>query len=319
VIQVRGASVATALLADAILGEPLEAAHPVVLMGRGISAFEKRAFVRKDAGRAKLAGVFLAVALPALSFVLVRIALRLAPPKLRWPLEVGLLSTTLSMHGLARGAFDVERELERGDLEAACARVGEFVGRDTSHLLPNEVARAAIESVAENASDGVVAPMLYGLLLGAPGALAYKAVNTLDSMVGHPHSLYENLGWASARLDDLTNFVPARLTTLLAATVSGFAGGSGVATTLAVASRYGPLTKSPNAGWAEAAFAGALELRLGGPNSYGGVLREGPVLGNGRVPEAADIRRAVRLMHLSCLSLAGLALVATLVGGCADG
>lgn len=314
-IQVRGASVATALLADAILGEPPEAAHPVVLMGHAISAFEKRAIALKDAGRARLAGVFLAVAFPALSFVLVRIALRLAPPKLRWPFEVGLLSTTLSMRGLARAALVVERELERGDLEAARARVGEFVGRDTAYLPPNEVARAAIESVAENASDGVVAPMLYGLLLGAPGALAYKAVNTLDSMVGHPHPPYENLGWASARLDDLANFVPARLTMLLAAAVSGFAGGSGVATTLAVASRYGPLTKSPNAGWAEATFAGALDLRLGGANSYGGVLREGPILGIGRASEATDIRRAVRLMRLVCLSLTGLALA----GARADG
>jgi adenosylcobinamide-phosphate synthase len=313
-IQVREASVATALLADAILGEPPEAAHPVVLMGRAISAFEKRAFVLKEAGQVRLAGVFLAVALPALSFVLVRIALRLAPPKLRWPFEVGLLSTTLSMHGLARAALAVERELEGADLEAARARVGEFVGRDTAHLSPNEVSRAAIESVAENASDGVVAPMLYGLLLGAPGALTYKAINTLDSMVGHPHPPYENLGWASAHLDDLANFVPARLTALLAAAVSGFAGGSGVAMTLAVASRYGPLTESPNAGWAEAAFAGALDLRLGGANSYGGVLREGPVLGIGRAPAAADIRRAVRLMRLACFLLSGLALA----GGCGD-
>jgi adenosylcobinamide-phosphate synthase len=319
VIQVRGTPVATALLADAILGEPPEIAHPVVLMGRAISAFEKRALALKDAGRIRLAGILLAVTLPTFSFVLVRIALRLAPPKLRWSFEVGLLFTTLSMRGLARAALAVERELERGDLEAARTRVGEFVGRDTAHLSPNQVSRAAIESVAENASDGVVAPMLYGLLLGAPGALAYKAVNTLDSMVGHLHLPYEELGWASARLDDLANFVPARLTTLLAAAVSGSAGGTGVATTLAVARRYGPLTKSPNAGWAEAAFAGALDLRLGGANSYGGVLREGPVLGTGRVPEAADIRRAVRLMRRACLLLSGLALAAALAGGCADG
>ena len=318
-IQVRGATVATALLADAILGELPAVAHPVVLMGRAISAFEKWAFPLKDAGRVRVAGVLLALALPALSFVLVQIALRLVPPKLRWLFEVGLLSTTLSMRGLARAALAVERELERGELEAARARVGEVVGRDTAHLSPNEVARAAIESVAENASDGVVAPMLYGLLLGAPGALSYKAINTLDSMVGHPYPPYENLGWASARLDDLANVVPARLTTLLAAAVSGFAGGTGAATTLAVASRYGPLTKSPNAGWAEAAFAGALDLRLGGLNSYGGTLREGPVLGIGGAPEAADIRRAVRLMRLVCLALTGLTLVAALAGGRADG
>ena len=318
-IRIRGASVATALLADALFGEPPETLHPVVFMGRAISAFEKRALALKDARRVRLAGLFLAVALPVLSFALARGAMRLAPQRLRWIFEVVLLSTTLSMRGLARSALVVERELDGGDLTSARVYVGEFVGRDTAHLSSNEVARAAIESVAENASDGVVAPMLYGFLLGAPGALAYKAVNTLDSMVGHPHPPYEDLGWASARLDDLANFVPARVTALLAATVSSLVDGSGVAKTLAVASRYGPLTKSPNAGWTEAAFAGALNLRLGGPNSYRGILWEGPVLGIGPMPETADIRRAVRLMRLVCISLTGLALVTTLTGGRAGG
>jgi adenosylcobinamide-phosphate synthase len=319
VTRVRGASVAAALLADALFGEPPEAVHPVVLMGRAISAFEGQALALKDARRARLAGLSLTVALPALSFALARGALWLAPPRLRWLFEVALLSTTLSMHGLARSALAVERELEGGDLALARVCVGEFVGRDTAHLSPKEVSRAAIESVAENASDGVVAPMFYGMLLGAPGALAYKAVNTLDSMVGHPEPPYEDLGWASARLDDLANFVPARLTALLAAAVSSFVGGSGVGTTLTVASRYGPLTKSPNAGWTEAAFAGALNLRLGGPNSYGGTLREGPFLGIGGTPGAVDIRRAVCLMRLVCLSLVGLALVTASAGENADG
>jgi len=313
VIRVRGAPVATALIADALFGEPPEAIHPVVIMGRAISAFEKRALALKGTHRTRLAGLFLAVTLPALSFALARGALSLLPPGLRSIFEVALLSTTLSMRGLARSALFVQSKLEDGDLASARLCVGEFVGRDTAYLSPNEVSRAAIESVAENASDGVVAPMFYGLFLGAPGALAYKAVNTLDSMVGHPHPPYEDLGRASARLDDLANFVPARLTTLLAAALSCFAGGSGVAPTLAVASRYGPLTKSPNAGWTEAAFAGALNLRLGGTNSYGGTLREGPVLGSGRAPRVADIRRAVRLMRLVCISCASLALTTALL------
>jgi adenosylcobinamide-phosphate synthase len=313
-IQARGAPVAAALFADTLLGEPPEAAHPVVLMGRAISAFERQALLLEDARRMRLAGVFLAAALPALSFGLARGVLRLAPPKLRWSLEVGLIWTTLSMRGLAQVALDVERELDGGDLETARAHVGELVGRDTAHLSPGEVARAAIESVAENASDAVVAPMLYGLLLGAPGALAYKAVNTLDSMLGHPHPPYEDLGWASARLDDLINLLPARLTALLAV-FAGSTEGAAIIATIATARRYGPLTRSPNAGWAEAAFAGALGLRLGGANLYGGVLREGPVLGSGHLPEAADIRRAVRLMRQACLLLAGLALVSSLARG----
>jgi adenosylcobinamide-phosphate synthase len=312
----RGASVAAALLVDGLLGELPEAAHPTVLMGRAISFFERWAFTLRDARRERSAGLFLATALPTLSFALARVVLRLAPPKLQCVFEVGLLSTALSMRGLARSALAVERELESGDLAAARVRVGEIVGRDTEHLAPNEIARAAIESVAENTSDGVVAPVLYGLLWGAPGALAYKAVNTLDSMVGHPRPPYKDFGWASARLDDLVNLLPARLTALLSAAVSGSVRNAVAA--LATAGRYGPLTKSPNAGWAEAAFAGALGLELGGANSYAGVSRRGPVLGSGRAPESADIRRAVRLMRRACSLLAVLILASILVGRCSD-
>ncbi len=310
-MQTYGAPVAAALLADALLGEPPGTVHPVVLMGRVISAFERLTLTLKNARSRKLAGLLLAATLPALSFALTRLGLRLVPARLRWPLETLLLSTTLSMRGLSHAALAVEHELERGDLTAALIRAGELVGRDTEDLSPREVSRAAVESVAENASDGVVAPMLYGLLWGAPGALAYKAVNTLDSMVGHPHPPYEDLGWASACLDDLANLLPARLTALAVAAV---AGSGSQAATLAAAYRYGPLTRSPNAGWAEAAFAGALNLRLGGPNFYEGILRPGPVLGDGRPPGATDARRAVRLMRRTCLLLAGLALVTSLAG-----
>jgi adenosylcobinamide-phosphate synthase len=221
-------------------------------------------------------------------------------------LGVILTSTSLSMRGLAGAAEAVEWELQAGRLEEARELVGEFVGRDTGGLSAEEVCRAAVESVAENTTDGVVAPMLYGLLFGAPGALAYKAVNTLDSMVGYRKGPYEELGWASARLDDLANLIPSRATVLAAATLSGQP-----ATTLRTARKYGPLTASPNAGWAEAAFAGALRVRLGGTNTYGGVAREGPVLGDGRSPAPRDIGRAVVLMRRCC---ALVALVGFLAG-----
>ena len=302
-------AVAAALAADALLGEPPEPVHPTVLMGRAISLCEKGALalrrgVPDDARRLRLAGLALALALPALAFASARVTLRRLPAGLRCPLAVALLWTTISMRGLARHALAVERELERGDLQAARARVGEIVGRDTERLSAGEAARAAVESVAENTSDGVVAPMLYGLLFGAPGALAYKAVNTLDSMVGHPSPPHADLGRASARLDDLANLLPARLTAIAAAAVSG-----NFAHAWKIARLHGPLTRSPNAGWAEAAFAGALGLALGGANSYGGVVREGPTLGVGRPPEAADIRRAVRLMRRICVLLAIVPLV----------
>ena len=306
-----GREVAAALLLDAVYGEPPEAAHPVVWIGTAISAVERRALRLKDPAVRRLAGVSLAGALPALVFLSSRWFLGRLPRSIRVPLEVALLSTTLSMRGLASVASGVGRELEAGRLAAARARVGEFVGRDTATLPEADVCRAAVESIAENASDGVAAPMLYGSLFGAPGALAYKTINTLDSMVGYKTGAYRELGWASARLDDLANLAPSRLTAVAVAVAS-----LRPVRTLATAVRYGPLTSSPNAGWVEAAFAGALGLRLGGANTYGGVVRESPELGGGRRPESRDIGPAVTLMRRGCglISLAAL-----LVGGARRG
>ena len=291
----RGEQVAAALLLDAVLGEPPEAVHPTVLMGLVISAFEKRALRIESPRSRRLAGIVLAASVPSLVFVSTRKILSVVPCKPGWMIDVALISTTLSMRGLATAAGNVERGLYEGRLERARARMARFVGRDTEDLSESEVCRAAVESVAENTSDGVVAPMLYGVLFGAPGALAYKAVNTLDSMVGYRRPPYEDLGWASARLDDLANLAPSRLTMLSTAAISGRP-----LSTLLTALRYGPLTTSPNAGMAEAAFAGALGVRLGGANTYGGVLREGPLLGDGRLPVPEDIRHAVRLMRRCC-------------------
>jgi adenosylcobinamide-phosphate synthase len=301
----QGAQVAGALLLDGVLGEPPESVHPTVWMGRVISAFEKRASELKSPGPRRVAGIVLALALPYLIFVATRKVLGVLPAGLRWVIGTTLISTTLSMRGLAEAAGGVECKLRCGRLEEARVLVGHFVGRDTDCLSDTEVCRAAVESVAENASDGVVAPMFYGLLFGAPGALAYKAVNTMDSMIGHRQPPYTDLGWAAARLDDLANLVPARLTMLSVAANSGRPLHS-----LLSALRYGPLTASPNAGMAEATFAGALGIRLGGANSYGGVLREGPVLGDGHHPAPEDIRGAVLLMRRTCVWVGILALLA---------
>ncbi len=294
------------MLLDAAFGEPPERLHPTVWMGRATSAFERRALKLKSPASRRWAGIILALALPGLVSLSTRAALHAAPRWLRLPLGAVLISTALSMRGLAEAAEAVERELDRGRIEGARARVGEFVGRDTAGLSEAEVCRAAVESVAENTSDGVVAPMLYGLLFGPPGALAYRAVNTLDSMVGYRRDPYEELGWASARLDDLANLIPSRATVLAVAALSGRP-----RRTLSTAWMYGPLTASPNAGWAEAAFAGALGVRLGGLNTYGGVTREGPVLGDGRPPTIHHVGHAVGLMRRCC---ALLAVVGFLVG-----
>ena len=305
----RGGQVAAALLLDAVLGEPPETIHPTVLMGLVISAFEKTTLRMESPRSRRLAGIVLALSFPSLVFVSTRKILGVVPCKPRWMIGTALISTTLSMRGLGEAAGDVEMGLREGRLERARTQVGHLVGRDTGDLSESEICRAAVESVAENTSDGVVAPMLFGVLFGAPGALAYKAVNTLDSMVGYRQPPYADLGWASARLDDLANLAPSRITMLSTAAISEHP-----LRTLLVALRYGPLTASPNAGMAEAAFAGALGVRLGGANTYGGVLREGPILGDGRLPAPDDIRRAVRLMRRCCVLAGILVFLAERVG-----
>jgi adenosylcobinamide-phosphate synthase len=207
----------------------------------------------------------------------------------------------------------VSDALERS-LVAGRKAVAEIVGRDTSELDRGGVARAGIESLAENTSDGVVAPVFWLLLLGLPGLVLYKAINTADSMVGHRDARYLEFGWASARLDDLVNLVPARLTALLFAFAAMFVGGSEGAAALRAAWRDAPSHVSPNAGWPEAAMAGALGLVLGGPKSYDGRKIDLPKMGDGRVPEPADIGRALQLYRVALLVLyVAVALIAFLL------
>jgi adenosylcobinamide-phosphate synthase len=167
-------------------------------------------------------------------------------------------------------------------------------GRDPQQLGRAEIARAVVESVAENTSDGIVAPLLWGALAGPAGSSGYRAVNTLDSMAGHHSARYEQFGNASARLDDVANWEPARVTALLAAACAPAVGGR-PSEAWQAARTYGPRHPSPNAGWCEAAFAGALGIRLGGMLSYSGRTEHRPEMGSGRAPDTADIGRAIRL------------------------
>ena len=201
----------------------------------------------------------------------------------------------LGSRSLSAEADAVAAHLRRGDLPAARRQLTHLVGRRTDVLDEAEIARATVESVAENTSDAVVAPLLWGAVAGLPGLLAYRAVNTLDAMVGHHSPRYENFGWASARADDIANYLPARLTAVLTAVAAPAAGGSWRAA-LAVARADGRRHPSPNAGMAEAAFAAALGVRLGGRNDYGSHVEDRPVLGgHGRAARVDDIVRATRL------------------------
>jgi adenosylcobinamide-phosphate synthase len=217
-------------------------------------------------------------------------------------------TTTVAVSGrmLGRVARDAGDALTRGDLEGARRVLPSLVGRDPAGLDEAEVARAVVESVAENTVDAVVAPALWAAALGGAGAFGHRAANTLDSMVGHHSPRYERFGWASARLDDALGWVPARATAVLVAAVRPARAGD----VLRAVRRDAAAHPSPNAGVAEAAFAAALGVRLGGTNRYGDRVEHRPLLGDGLPPSAADIDRATALSRDVTLALAAVLLAA---------
>ena len=275
----------------------------------GSAAGKLEAKMWRDDRNAGVAYAALLIAVPAAIGALPR---RLRAPWLMAATAAGTW-TVLGSRSLTAEADAVADHLRRGDLPAARQQLTHLVGRRTDFLDEAEIARATVESIAENTSDAVVAPLLWGAMAGLPGLLAYRAVNTLDAMVGHHSPRYENFGWAAARADDVANYVPARLTAALTALVARTAGGSW-RESLAVARADGHRHPSPNAGMPEAAFAGALGVRLGGRNDYGSYVEQRPVLGGaGRAPNVADIARAARLSRavtaaaaVACAALAAL-------------
>jgi adenosylcobinamide-phosphate synthase len=282
---------------DRVAGDPRRG-HPVALFGTAAANLEARLW-RDD----RAAGTVYAVLLIAAAAALGLLPRRLPAPWLAAATALGTW-TVLGSRSLSAEADAVAAHLRRGDLAAAREQLTHLVGRRTDTLDAAEIARATVESVAENTSDAVVAPLLWGAVAGLPGLLAYRAVNTLDAMVGHHSPRYENFGWASARTDDVANYLPARLTAALTAVVAPVAGGSGRGA-LAVARADGRRHPSPNAGVSEAAFAGALGVRLGGRNDYGSHVEDRPVLGgDGRAPRVHDIARAARLSRAVAVAAA---------------
>jgi adenosylcobinamide-phosphate synthase len=293
---------------DAIVGDPRRG-HPVAVFGRAAQALQERMYrdsVLRGAGYTAFC-VLAATAPGVLAQHLTR-----RHPWLGLTAAAAAAWTVTGGASLASEAERIRRALEAGDLELARAALPGLCGRDPQGLSEPELVRAVIESVAENASDAVVAPLLWGAVGGLPGFLAYRAVNTLDAMVGYRSARYAKFGWASARLDDVANWVPARLTGLLAVACAPVAGGSPVAAWRAMR-RYGPRHPSPNAGRCEAAFAGALGIRLGGSSAYDGVTEHRPWLGDGRAPVAADIGRAIRLSRAVTIAATGIAALTSMI------
>ena len=287
---------------DLVMGDPRWLPHPVREMGRAISALEKglRGLFPATPGGERAAGAVLALVLPVGSFWLGWAVLwlcgRLAP-WLGLAAEVLLCSQCLAARELKKESMAVYRELERGDLSAARAAVGRIVGRDTGSLTAEGVTKAAVETVAENTSDGEIAPLFWMAIGGAPLALAYKAVNTMDSMVGYRNERYRYFGTAAARLDDLANWLPARMAALVMVALCPLAGLDAEGA-FRVWRRDRKKHKSPNSAQTEAAMAGALGVQLAGDAWYFGELHHKPTLGDDLRPvRPADIKKADQLMY----------------------
>ncbi len=295
-------------LLDLLLGDPEKLAplHPVVWMGRAIRGLEKglRARFPKTERGAFAAGLTMALLMIAgtvlLSAAILR-GLRGVCPPLSLTLETLWCWQALAARDLRVETMRVYDRLRAGSLKDARGMLSRIVGRDTEDLDAAGVIRAAVETVAENFSDGVTAPMLYMILGGAPLALGYKAVNTMDSMVGYRNGRYRYFGRAAAKIDDAANFIPARLSALLLVAASALCGGD-ARQTARILSRDRYKHASPNAGHCEAAMAGALGVRLCGPASYFGERHDKPYIGDdGRPVEAEDIPRACRMEAVGSL------------------
>ena len=299
---------------DLLLADPEGMPHPVVYMGRAITALEGvlRPRLPKTPGGELLGGAVLAAALPAGTFAVASGACRAARrlhPAAGFALETLWCWQALALKGLAAESGKVQAELERGDLPAARKAVARIVGRDTEALPAEGVAKAAVETVAENFSDGVAAPLFYLLIGGAPLALAYKAVNTMDSMVGYKNDRYLYFGRAAARLDDLANLAPSRLAALCWVGAAHLTGQDG-RNAWRIWRRDRRNHASPNSAQTESACAGALGVQLAGPASYFGKRVDKPAIGDpGRPVEPEDIARANRTLYAA----GGLALGAGLL------
>jgi adenosylcobinamide-phosphate synthase len=297
----RAAGLLLGVAADAAFGDPRRH-HPVAVFGRLALRAEHACYAQHELAGLGYTGALVGAA-AAVGGLLERAGRRRAAMHV-----AGMaLATWVALGGasLAEEGAAMARALEAGDLESARARLPHLCGRDPNSLDLTGIARASVESIAENTSDAVVAPLVWGALAGAPGLLAYRAVNTLDAMVGYRSPRYRRFGWAAARLDDLANLLPSRLaaalTTVCAPLVGGSASGAWQAWRRDAAAH-----PSPNAGQVEAAFAGALEVRLGGRTIYPHGIEQRPVLGHGRAPDSGDLTRGVKLSRVIGLVAAAL-------------
>ena len=297
-------AIAVGFCLDLILADPAWMPHPVVWMGRFITLVEKllrKVFPKTPMGE-RAAGVFLVLALLSVTGVIAFGAITLAnfvSPYLSFALQVLWCWQVLALKGLKQEATAVYQKLAENNLPAARTAVARIVGRDTKSLSEEGVTKAAVETVAENFSDGVLAPLFYLFLGGAPLALLYKAINTMDSMVGYKNERYRFFGWAAAKLDDIANYIPSRIAALLWIVASGLAG-QNAKNAWRIWRRDRRNHASPNSAQTESACAGALGVQLAGPASYFGQEVDKPYIGDALRPiEPKDIEKACKVLYLA--------------------
>lgn len=294
-----------AWLLDCWLGDPQHWPHPVRVIGNFINRVQRavRRVCRSELSL-KLGGALLWLTVVGATWAAAWGVLALAYGLHAWlgvALEIWMIYTLLAGRCLGDAAREVEKPLRAGDLTQSREKLSWIVGRDTSQLQPPQITRAVVETVAENSVDGVIAPLFFLLLGGAPLAMAYKAVNTLDSMVGYKHQKYRAIGMVSARMDDIANFIPARISWLLLALAAKLCGND-YRSALRIGWRDRRNHSSPNCAWPEATVAGALGIRLGGPNDYFGERVEKPWIGDAtRDVSVDDIPATIRLMQVASL------------------
>ena len=309
-----GYAVLGGFVLDAVFGDPAWLPHPVVYMGKAISALEKglRTRLPKTPEGELWGGRILAFCLPVGTFALASLVCMGAAalhPLLGLTVQMFWCGQALAAKGLVQESMNVYRELTKPDLPAARIAVSRIVGRDTQALTAEGVTKAAVETVAENASDGVIAPLLYMLLGGAPLALTYKAINTMDSMVGYKNTQYLYFGRAAAKLDDVANYLPSRIAALLWVAAAALTGND-ARNAWRIWRRDRHNHASPNSAQTESACAGALNVQLAGPAYYFGEYYPKSTIGDAVRPiEPEDIRRADRMMYAESLLALALGLL----------
>ena len=313
-IGMIGMAVLGGFVLDSVFGDPAWLPHPVVWMGKAISALEKRLRARlpQTPQGELLGGGIVAFTLPVATFLLTSLVCLGATklhPGLGLAVQMFWCGQALAAKGLAQESRKVYRELRRSDLPAARKAVSRIVGRDTQNLTAEGVTKAAVETVAENASDGVIAPLFYMLIGGAPLALTYKAINTMDSMLGYKNEKYLYFGRIPAKLDDLANYLPSRLAGLLWCAAAALTGNR-AAGAWKIWRRDRHNHASPNSAQTESACAGALGVQLAGPAYYFGEYYDKPTIGDPLRPiEPQDILRANRMMYAESLLALGIGLL----------